>query len=107
MLEEKKETGLVISDVQGDDLENSKKGNQFVWVPVEKESDYTRNNKIDSSSITATTGYLPDDMVQEDNAENNATVEKQAVIDAHGYYISRFEAGNENGNVVTKKVQQL
>ena len=99
----KKETGLVISDVQGDDLENSKKGNQFVWVPVEKESDYTRNNKIDSSSITATTGYLPDDMVQEDNAENNATVEKQAVIDAHGYYISRFEAGNENGNVVTKK----
>ena len=30
-----KDTGIVISDEPGDDLENSKKGNQFVWVPVE------------------------------------------------------------------------
>lgn len=27
--------GLVISDVKGDDLNNSKQGNQFVWIPVE------------------------------------------------------------------------
>lgn len=27
-------TGLVISDVQGDDMDNTKGGNQFVWVPV-------------------------------------------------------------------------
>lgn len=27
--------GLVISDVPGDDLENSKGGNQFVWIPVD------------------------------------------------------------------------
>lgn len=27
--------GLVISDVPDDDLKNSKKGNQFVWVPVD------------------------------------------------------------------------
>lgn len=35
--EEKKNsiaTGLVISDVKDDDLNNTKKGNQFVWVPV-------------------------------------------------------------------------
>ncbi len=29
-----KDEGVVISDVSGDDLNNSKKGNQFVWVPV-------------------------------------------------------------------------
>ena len=27
--------GLVISDVENDDLDNSKGGNQFVWIPVE------------------------------------------------------------------------
>ena len=27
-------TGVVISDVEGDDLDNTSKGNQFVWVPV-------------------------------------------------------------------------
>ena len=37
-----KDTGLVISDVQGDDLDNSKQGNQFVWIPVENSSDYVR-----------------------------------------------------------------
>lgn len=29
------EEGLVISDIANDDLENSKGGNQFVWIPVE------------------------------------------------------------------------
>ena len=29
-----KDEGVVISDVEGDDLDNSKQGNQFVWVPV-------------------------------------------------------------------------
>ena len=29
-----KESGLVISDEQGDDLDNTKQGNQFVWIPV-------------------------------------------------------------------------
>ena len=29
--------GYVISDVQGDDLANSQGGNQFVWVPVQKD----------------------------------------------------------------------
>ena len=26
--------GMVISDVADDDLDNSKEGNQFVWIPV-------------------------------------------------------------------------
>ena len=34
-----KDTGLVISDTEGDDLDNSKHGNQFVWVPVDNIND--------------------------------------------------------------------
>ena len=30
-----KDIGLVISDAEGDDLDNSKHGNQFVWIPVD------------------------------------------------------------------------
>ena len=30
-----KEEGIVISDIKNDDLDNSKGGNQFVWVPVD------------------------------------------------------------------------
>lgn len=38
-------TGLVISDVKGDDLNNSKGGNQFVWVPVDGTTvKYVRQN---------------------------------------------------------------
>ena len=34
-----KNTGLVISDIYEDDMENSKHGNQFVWVPVDDIND--------------------------------------------------------------------
>ena len=34
-----KDTGLVISDLPEDDMENTKKGNQFVWVPVDDIND--------------------------------------------------------------------
>ncbi len=39
--ENKVSTGLVISDVEDDDLNNSKYGNQFVWVPV-NEAQFTK-----------------------------------------------------------------
>ena len=68
-----KEEGLVISDVQGDDLENSKGGNQFVWIPVEE-------------------GNL------EEDKENFATDEKEFVDSVNnnkGFYLGRYEAGIE------------
>lgn len=103
-----KDTGLVISDVQGDDLENSKRGNQFVWIPVEKESDYIRNTTYNDKNISANAkaeiGYLPDGIADiEDSSGRNEEAEKQAVISAHGFFVSRFEAGNENGKLVSKK----
>lgn len=103
-----KDTGLVISDVKGDDLENSKRGNQFVWIPVEKESDYTRNitynNQEISANAKAEIEYLPDGIADiEDSFGRNEEAEKQAVLAAHGFFISRFEAGNEDGRLVSKK----
>ena len=68
-----KEEGLVISDVQGDDLENSKGGNQFVWIPVE-------NSDL------------------EEDKENFATDEKEFVDSVNnnkGFYLGRYEAGIE------------
>ncbi len=92
-----KDTGLVISDVEGDDLENTKQGNQFVWIPVENESDYVRNTTYEDVNVSTKayddTGYLPDGI----------TNEKQAVISAGGFYISRFEAGKEETNTLVSK----
>ena len=103
-----KDTGIVISDVQGDDLDNSKQGNQFVWVPVENEEDYVRNTSYSLTEISTTaytdTGYLPDEIQPHtDEAAYNEEAEKQAVMNAKGFFVSRFEAGNENGNLVSKK----
>ena len=107
-----KDTGLVISDVQGDDLDNSKGGNQFVWIPVENESDYVRNTSYtdtDVSSATYTdTGYLPDGIQPTNDSSNyNEMAERQAVMRAKGFFISRFEAGRETINgqdrLVSKK----
>ena len=66
-----KETGLVISDIRGDDMENTKKGNQYVWIPVE-------------------------DAVLQEDGKTIATDEKEFVESANanrGFYLSRFEAG--------------
>ena len=51
------ETGLVISDKQGDTLESSgvNMGNQFVWIPVSKETDLTRTD-FDTTTGQPTTG---------------------------------------------------
>ena len=90
--------GLVISDV-ANDTEN--RGNQFVWVPVENFSEFKRydfqNNKEVSSSYTeksgdgVTTGTEAQDMYK-------------SVKDNKGFYIGRYEAGNDgSNNAVSKK----
>ena len=104
-----KDTGLVISDVQGDDLDNSKGGNQFVWIPVENEADYVRNTSYADTNVSEAaytdTGYLPDGIQPNtDGAEYNEEAEKQAVMRAKGFFVSRFEAGNDgSGNLISKK----
>ncbi len=110
-----KDTGLVISDVEGDDLENSKQGNQFVWIPVESKEDYQRDfsypsyydNESDHTPEGSTftdTGYLPEGIQPEvDTAESNEAAEREAVVNAGGFYIARFEAGKEGTDTLVSK----
>ncbi len=99
--------GLVISDVAGDDLDNSKHGNQFVWIPV---PDYSKFHLIEGYSNgnlqtmlsqatnpsreagdTATAGSLGKPNVTDGSAESIAMY--KSVKDNGGFYIARFETG--------------
>ncbi len=90
--------GLVISDV-ANDTENT--GNQFVWVPVETFSEFVRydfkNNKELSSSYTEESG---DGTSTGTEAQNMY----KSVNDNKGFYIGRYEAGNDgSNNAISKK----
>ncbi len=89
------EEGLVISDV-ANDIEN--KGNQFVWIPVTDETEYKRNINYEYTVISTKaiddTNYLPEEI----------TNEEEAIRSVKGFYISRYEAGQEGTNrLVSKK----
>ena len=102
--------GLVISDVAGDDLDNSKHGNQFVWIPV---PDYNKFHLIEGYA----SGNLQTRLSQANNPSREAgdttnagspgkpnaansvagTAESiamyKSVKDNKGFFIARFEAG--------------
>ena len=110
--------GLVISDVADDDLANSKKGNQFVWIPVE---DYSKFHLIEGYYNGSLQNYLSDEenlsreagdsnVAGSPMANNNVkgTAESIAMYNSvktnKGFYIARFEAGidakDESGNQI-------
>ena len=86
--------GLVISDVANDDLNNSKEGNQFVWIPVEDFSKFVRIEGFENGERQSMLSRC-----KEPGKEGDAitTVESiamyQSVKDNRGFYIARFEAG--------------
>ena len=94
------ENGLIIED---------KQGNQFVWVPVRGE--YKRNTDYEVTDVSTTaytdTGYLPEGIQPEtDDATNNESAEREAVLSKGGFYISRYEAGKETVNSTNKLVSK-
>ena len=112
--------GLVISDVENDDMANSKKGNQFVWIPV---SDYSKFHLIEGYSNGTLQNYLS--RASNPSREAGATKEigtplaknstagtkesiamYKSVADNRGFYIARFEAGisgtTDNASLATK-----
>ena len=116
-----KNDGIVISDAKADENKYSKEkhpdqanipadgltGNQFVWVPVENIDEFKRypdyyDGATDPDSFADCSEPAPEgsrysNEVEEYNAMK-ASVEKNK-----GFYVARFEAGNENGKVVSKK----
>jgi hypothetical protein len=102
--------GLVISDVAGDDLDNSKHGNQFVWIPVEDYSKFhliegygngilqaklsTVSNPSREVGDTATAGSPGKPIAANSVAGSNESIAMyRSVKENRGFYIARFEAG--------------
>ena len=112
-----KTSGLVISDAPGDDLDNTKQGNQFVWIPVDDYSKFVRQEGYDNTepqSYLSNCGEANSAGENEnqngDKVEETGTTEAEAVAmyksvkDYGGFYIGRFETGkDESGNVVIRK----
>ena len=123
------EEGYVISNVEGDDLNNTKAGNQYVWIPVdgilgedgtiedvkgtngEKEILLGRYN-FGASGIPSV--YSGEDYKEETQEEHTAsgylnTVAKDiegfidSVRENGGYYIARFEASKASNNKAESK----
>ena len=117
---EKIEEGLVISDNPTDTEEKGKTqqayGNQFVWIPVRTEEEYTINYNYptfigwkDSPSlaydeVANDTGYLPLSINPgADDSQTNKEAEKKAVLKYNGFFIGRYEAGMYRSELVCKK----
>ena len=110
----KPSTGLVISDKFGDDDNNSKGGNQFVWIPCNGENatyqahkyasrgDNNKGTVDDLSGSTADTGngnwktyyYMNWNDWQDNAGDATVTSAKATSVATYGgFYVARFEAG--------------
>ncbi len=108
--------GLVIYDIPESEISSvdwstaATKYNQFVWIPVASAREYQRDFTYPSDFGSNTentftdTGYLPTDIQPTtDDATNNETAERTAVLKYNGFYIARYEAGKDGSNVVSKQ----
>ena len=85
-----KASGLVISDAAADNekykgqttVGTDLQGNQFVWIPVDSIADYKRTWYTGSGSFSSYSENLPED-------------EKTSVETNKGFYIGRYEAGDQ------------
>ena len=104
--------GFAVAQVEGENtIENGlviidSKGNEFVWIPVTDENNYVRDETYDyigcSQTAYTDTGYLPEGIEATNTSESNEEAERTAVVNAGGFYISRYEAGKEtSGNTNT------
>ena len=89
--------GLVISDKEND-INNE--GNQFVWIPVPKFSEFKRYLFYDDMEVTK--NFLEE---SGDGIKDGTEAEKmyKSVKENGGFYIGRYEAGREGDNAVSKK----
>jgi len=104
--------GLVISDVENDTEDT---GNQFVWIPVDRTTfatKFKRTAGYQNGSLQSMTNYAEADAtgvnakVTEDATVRDEAIAMYASVEANGgFYIGRYEAGNEGGtyNSETKK----
>lgn len=119
------EEGFVISDVEGDDLDNTAGGNQYVWIPVDGilGEDGTIDNVKDGEILLGRYEFEEDgtpkevqDVYKEKvfsakeeeiSEESTAAKDIEGFIDSvrenGGYYFARFEASQGENNKVESK----
>ena len=115
-------TNKQITDEEWKDTEKMQTTyDQFVWIPVTSSEQYARNNDynisnnwaFDITKVYTGNDYLPDEIqpnipesltdVKEIGALNEEA-ERTTVVNARGFYISRYEmAKDEDENLVSKK----
>ena len=93
-------TGLVVSDKFGDDNNNSKGGNQFVWVPCKGEGSATYE-KTNDESVQSKYGLASNWAKYSSHSRNYNDFKDwtdyggnyESVIKYGGFYVARYEAG--------------
>ena len=99
------EGGFVISDVEGDDLNNSAGGNQYVWIPVDGilgEKGKTVQNAVDGEIILGR--YVFDSNGDIDTTLTPTTLGGELKTSSISSY-SYTETSTGNGNTVAKDIE--
>ena len=99
-----KDEGVVISDVEGDDLNNSKQGNQFVWVPV------NQNQKL-TLEVTSKEDITEIVVIQPDGAKttieaSGKTYNGEITMTKNGVYEVEAKTAT-NSKIASKRVTSL
>lgn len=98
------DTGFVISDKPSDDLNNSKDGNQYVWIPVDGilgENGKTVQNAINGEVILGR--YVFDSNGDIDTTLTPTTLEGELKTNSTNEY-SYIESSTGNGNTVANDI---
>ena len=101
------ETGFVISSEEGDDLNNSKGGNQYVWIPVDGilgENNKTVQNAVDGEIILGRYVFNSEGKIDTENAVIPETLGGELKTDRGSSY-SYTESSTGNGNTPAKDIQ--
>ena len=116
----KPSNGMVISDIYGDDDNNTKGGNQFVWVPCSTDVNATAATdngttvtyeKVNGLAVTWKKDYKKESWYTDTPSDYEATTEwndnggnEKSVAKYGGFYVARYEAGlPENSELWGKK----
>ena len=109
-------TNKQLTDEEWQDIETMQTTyDQFVWIPVTNGEEYKRNVEYeqvrDSQAAITPNGYLPEKIqpiieegkTPEEIGKINEEAERNAVVEAKGFYISRYEIGKVDGEPVSRK----
>ena len=109
-----KEEGIVISDNiddmnEGTSYEVAKtlQGNQFVWVPVENDTDFQRYAGYADGELQNISSYTEPYTNGYENEEVEYNEMKKSVLKYNGFYVGRYEASQENGQAASKQGKQV